>query len=203
MGRKKMIAGRLGARANAGELRGFVERFERLTAEIAELRDARAAVMAEAKAVGYVPKVMRIVLRERSRGAEELAEERALAALYRDALGMEGTPLDDWAEGAAPEAVAAVRHLYTRTGTGEAPVSVPPAPASAPASDPASDPERGADAVTPLRRRGRPPKPRPVAAPAEAAMDDAAVAVLKARAHRARADAAGASDFDWPGPDAA
>ena len=87
----------------AGELRGFIERFERLTAEMAEIADQRKEVMAEAKGRGYDTKVMRLVIRERARDPAELAEERTIAALYRDALGMEGTPLDDRAKDAAPE----------------------------------------------------------------------------------------------------
>lgn len=86
-------------RVVAGELRGFVERYERLTAEIGELQDHRTAVMAEAKAQGYDPKIMRLIIRERARDADELAEERAIADVYREALGLAGTPLDAWSKG--------------------------------------------------------------------------------------------------------
>ncbi|WP_298618737.1 DUF2312 domain-containing protein [uncultured Zoogloea sp.] len=91
----------------AGELRGFIERYERLSAEMADIADQRKEVMAEAKGRGYDTKVLRLLIRERGRDPDELAEERAIAALYRDAIGMEGTPLDDWAAGSAPEVVAA------------------------------------------------------------------------------------------------
>ena len=104
----------------AGELRGFIERYERLSAEMADIADQRKEVMAEAKGRGYDTKVLRLLIRERGRDPDELAEERAIAALYRDAIGMEGTPLDDWARGAAPEVVAAVKHLYARPSVRDA-----------------------------------------------------------------------------------
>ena len=56
-------------RVTAGELRQFVERYERLEAERRDLSDQMKEVMAEARARGYDAKVLRklIALRKRAR----------------------------------------------------------------------------------------------------------------------------------------
>ncbi|MBL3569924.1 DUF2312 domain-containing protein [Rhodovulum visakhapatnamense] len=75
-------------RVAAGELRGFIERFEKLAQEKAEITDQQAAVMAEAKGRGYDTKVLRRIIALRKRDANDVAEEEAVMALYREALGM-------------------------------------------------------------------------------------------------------------------
>lgn len=82
----------------AGQLRGFVARLERLAEERAQLSDDTKAVMAEAKAHGYDTKIIRLLLRERRRDESEIAEEEEMLRLYRDAMGIEGTPLAEWAK---------------------------------------------------------------------------------------------------------
>lgn len=82
----------------AGQLRGFIARLERLAEERAQLSDDTKAVMAEAKAQGYDTKIIRLLLRERQRDENEISEEQAMLALYRDAMGIEGTPLAEWAK---------------------------------------------------------------------------------------------------------
>lgn len=72
----------------AGELRSFIERFERLEAEKKDIADAQKEVMAEAKGRGYDTKVMRKVIALRKRDANDLAEEEAVMELYKAALGM-------------------------------------------------------------------------------------------------------------------
>ena len=75
-------------RVTAGELRQFIERFERLEAEKKDLADQQKEVMAEAKARGYDTRVMRKLVTLRKRDAADIAEEEAVLQLYREALGM-------------------------------------------------------------------------------------------------------------------
>ena len=72
----------------AGELRQFIERFERLEAEKKDIVDAQKEVMAEAKGRGYDTKVMRKVIALRKRDKDEIAEEEAVLEMYKAALGM-------------------------------------------------------------------------------------------------------------------
>lgn len=72
----------------ADELRSFVERIERLGAEKADLADQEKEVFAEAKARGYDVKVLRLVIAQRKRDRDDLAEEEALLEMYKQALGM-------------------------------------------------------------------------------------------------------------------
>ena len=72
----------------AGELRSFIERFERLEAEKKEIADQQKEVMAEAKARGYDTKVMRKVIALRKRDKDDIAEEEAVLEMYKSALGM-------------------------------------------------------------------------------------------------------------------
>ena len=73
----------------ACELRGFVERYERLEAEKKEIADQQKEVMAEAKGRGYDVKVLRKVIALRKRDKDDLAEEEAVLEMYKAALGME------------------------------------------------------------------------------------------------------------------
>jgi len=75
-------------RVTAGELRQFVERFERLDAEKQDIAEQQKEVMAEAKGRGYDTKALRQIIRERNRDKDDLAEEQAVLELYREALGM-------------------------------------------------------------------------------------------------------------------
>lgn len=75
-------------RVAAGELRQFIERFERLEAEKKDIADQQKEVMAEAKARGYDVKVMRKVIALRKRDADDIAEEEAVLEMYKQALGM-------------------------------------------------------------------------------------------------------------------
>ena len=75
-------------RVTADELRQFIERFERLEAEKADIADQQKEVMAEAKGRGYDTKVMRKLISLRKRDAEDVAEEEAVLDLYKEALGM-------------------------------------------------------------------------------------------------------------------
>ena len=75
-------------RVTAGELRQFIERFERLEVEKKDIAEQQKEVMAEAKARGYDTKVMRKIIAERKRDKDDLSEEEAVAQMYREALGM-------------------------------------------------------------------------------------------------------------------
>lgn len=72
----------------AGELRQFIERFERLESEKKDIADAQKEVMAEAKSRGYDTKVMRKVIALRKRDKDDIAEEEAVLEMYKEALGM-------------------------------------------------------------------------------------------------------------------
>ena len=75
-------------RVTADELRQFIERFERLEAEKKDIAEQQKEVMAEAKARGYDPKVLRKVVALRERDADDIAEEEAMLEMYKEALGM-------------------------------------------------------------------------------------------------------------------
>ena len=73
----------------AGErLRQFIERVERLEEERKALGADIREVYAEAKAVGFEPKIMRQVVRIRRMESHELEEQEALLDVYKHALGM-------------------------------------------------------------------------------------------------------------------
>ena len=75
-------------RVTADELRQFVERFERLEAEKADIADQQKEVMAEAKARGYETKALRKIIALRKREPQDIAEEQAILEMYAEALGM-------------------------------------------------------------------------------------------------------------------
>ena len=75
-------------RVTAGELRQFVERYERLEAEKKDLGEQMKDVMAEARARGYDVKVLRKLIALRKRDSSEVSEEEAILELYKEALGM-------------------------------------------------------------------------------------------------------------------
>lgn len=72
----------------ADELRQFIERFEQLALEKAEIADQQKEVMAEAKGRGYDTRVIRKIIALRKRKADDIAEEEAVMDLYKSALGM-------------------------------------------------------------------------------------------------------------------
>jgi uncharacterized protein (UPF0335 family) len=72
----------------ADELRQFIERFEQLEAEKADVAEQQKELMAEAKGRGYDTRVMRKVIALRKRKPDEIAEEEAIMDMYKAALGM-------------------------------------------------------------------------------------------------------------------
>ncbi len=75
-------------RVTVGELRQFVERFERLDEEKKAIAEQQKEVMAEAKGRGYDVKVLRKIIALRKRDENDIAEEEAVLEMYKEALGM-------------------------------------------------------------------------------------------------------------------
>ena len=73
---------------SSAELRQFIEKVERLEDEKKELQDQIKEVLGEAKAQGFDPKIMRIILRMRKMKKEDLLEEQQMLDVYTNALGM-------------------------------------------------------------------------------------------------------------------
>ena len=76
----------------ADELRNFVERLEQLNAEKREIAMVQNEVMAEARGRGYDTKVIRKLITERKRDADDIAEEEAVLEMYREAIKMPTGP---------------------------------------------------------------------------------------------------------------
>ena len=74
--------------ATAGQLKSIIERIERLEEEKKALSDDIRDVFAEAKAVGFDPKVLRKIVSIRRQDASERQEQEALLEVYLSALGM-------------------------------------------------------------------------------------------------------------------
>lgn len=72
----------------AEELLQFIEQYEHLESEKADITEAQKDVMADAKARGYDTKVLRKIIAERKRDKDDLAEEEAILEIYKAALGM-------------------------------------------------------------------------------------------------------------------
>lgn len=85
------------------QLRQFIERIERLSEEQKALGADIKDIYAEAKAIGFEPKIMRKVIAKRKKSEAERQEEDALLKTYLHALGMEGTPMGEWVEKQAAE----------------------------------------------------------------------------------------------------
>jgi uncharacterized protein (UPF0335 family) len=72
----------------ADQLRLFIERIERLEEEKKGIGDDVRDVYAEAKANGYDPRIMRIVVRLRRMETRTRQEQDAILETYRSALGL-------------------------------------------------------------------------------------------------------------------
>ncbi len=73
---------------NAGHLRAFIERIERLEEERRALIDGIADVYAEAQANGFDTKVMRKIVAIRKQDRDQRIEEATILDIYLSALGM-------------------------------------------------------------------------------------------------------------------
>ena len=69
-------------------LRAFMDRIARLEEEAAALREDIKEVYAEAKGIGFDPKIMRKLARLEKMDAEKRREQDELLDLYKAAIGM-------------------------------------------------------------------------------------------------------------------
>jgi uncharacterized protein (UPF0335 family) len=73
---------------DAGHLKAFIERIERLEEEKRALADDIKDVYAEAKGVGYDVKIMRKIVSLRRQDHQKRKEEEEILDLYMSALGI-------------------------------------------------------------------------------------------------------------------
>jgi uncharacterized protein (UPF0335 family) len=75
-------------------LRGFVDRVESINAQIKQLGQDKAVVLAEAKAANLVPAAINFIVKKRKMKPSQRSEAEALEDMYMHAMGMAGdTPL--------------------------------------------------------------------------------------------------------------
>ena len=77
-----------GQEGNAGHLKAFIERIERLEEEKKALADDIKDVYAEAKGTGFDVKIMRKIISIRKQDREKRREEEEILDLYMAALGI-------------------------------------------------------------------------------------------------------------------
>ena len=77
------------AEVNAGHLKAFVERIERLEGEKRALADDIKDVYGEAKANGFDVRIMRKIVSIRKQDRDKRIEEETILDLYLAALGMQ------------------------------------------------------------------------------------------------------------------
>ena len=73
---------------NAGHLRAFIERIEKLEEEKKAIADDIKQVYAEAKGTGYDVKILRKIVSIRKQDRDQRREEEEILDLYLAALGM-------------------------------------------------------------------------------------------------------------------
>lgn len=85
----------IGKNTIGGEmLRGFVDRVESINAQIKQLGQDKAVVLAEAKAANLVPAAINFIVKKRKMKPSQRAECEALEDMYMHAMGMAAdTPL--------------------------------------------------------------------------------------------------------------
>src|SRR5690348_17141034 len=81
---------------SVGNLKSFIERIEAVTDDKDDLSADIREIYAEAKATGFNPKIMRIIIRRRKMAKAEREEQDALVDTYSAALGM--LPADEEVE---------------------------------------------------------------------------------------------------------
>ena len=70
-------------------LKQYIERIERLEEEKNNINNDIKDLLVEAKAKGFIPNIIRQVIRARKMDAEKLNEQEALFELYKNAIGLE------------------------------------------------------------------------------------------------------------------
>lgn len=76
-----------GAEATDDQLRLYVERIESIEEEIKGASDDRRDVYAELKSQGYDPKIVKMIVKDRSMSPHDRKERDAILDVYRCALG--------------------------------------------------------------------------------------------------------------------
>lgn len=71
-----------------GQLKALTDRINRLEDEKKQTSDDIRDIYAEAKANGFDPKALRVVIRRQRADAKKLAEHEAVVELYMQNLGM-------------------------------------------------------------------------------------------------------------------
>ena len=72
----------------AAELKQFIEQYESLEVEKKDIQTQQKDVMADAKGRGYDTKIIKLIVKLRSKNKDDVAEEEAVLELYKQALGM-------------------------------------------------------------------------------------------------------------------
>lgn len=70
-------------------LKQYIERIERLEEEKNNINNDIKDLLVEAKGKGFVPNIIKQVIRARKMDAEQLNEQEALFELYKNAIGLE------------------------------------------------------------------------------------------------------------------
>ena len=73
----------------ADELRQFVERYEQLDSEEADIKDQKKELKAELKGRGYDTAAFMAIIALRKKDPDDVAEFEAILELYKSNLGME------------------------------------------------------------------------------------------------------------------
>ncbi|MDR1008787.1 MAG: DUF2312 domain-containing protein [Rickettsiales bacterium] len=73
---------------DAAQLKGFMDRVERLEEEMTQIRTDVREIYAEAKDFGYDPKIMRTILRLKKLDEADRSELDELTETYRTALNV-------------------------------------------------------------------------------------------------------------------
>lgn len=80
---------------SADQLRSYIERIEKLEEEKQEISEFIKDIFLEAKATGYDPKIMRLILKQRKMDADDIQEQEVMLDVYRRALGMEIADIEE------------------------------------------------------------------------------------------------------------
>lgn len=76
-------------KVTAEELQQFVERYEQLDSEEADIKDQKKELKAELKGRGYDTAVFMTIIALRKKDPDDVMEFEAILEMYKNALGME------------------------------------------------------------------------------------------------------------------
>jgi uncharacterized protein (UPF0335 family) len=72
----------------ADELLQIIQQLESLNLEKKALSDRQKEILVNAKSKGYATNIIKLIIKERSRTADEVSEENTLLEIYKGMLGM-------------------------------------------------------------------------------------------------------------------